>query len=105
MASGVRRIFETAGKKFENNENQKKISPLRISPFFCPKLGEDQQKKKVFSQILSVFVLRLSAPVTKRAMPQFYMLFYANYTILGTQGTMPGLNTPLGMAIQCKLIT
>ena len=24
-------------------KTKKKISPLRISPFFCPKLGEDQK--------------------------------------------------------------
>ena len=35
--------------------------------------------------MLSVFVLKLSAQVTKGAMPQFYVLFYANYTILTTQ--------------------
>ena len=48
-SSSVRRIFERWGgaRKFENNEDQKKISPLRISPFFCPKLpvGEDQKKR------------------------------------------------------------
>ena len=27
-------------------KTKRKISPLRISPFFCPKLGEDQKKKK-----------------------------------------------------------
>ena len=32
------------GMKFENNEDQKKISPHKISPFSCPKLGEDQKK-------------------------------------------------------------
>ena len=32
-------------RKFENNEDKRKISPLRISPFSCPKLGEDQKKK------------------------------------------------------------
>ena len=31
--------------KFENNKDQK-ISPLRISPFSCPKLGEDPPPKK-----------------------------------------------------------
>ena len=31
-------------------KKKRKISPLRISPFSCPKLGEDQ-KKKVFIQI------------------------------------------------------
>ena len=83
-------------------KNKRKIFSLRISPFFCPKLREN--KKKVFCQILSVFVLKLSAQVTKGgAMPQFYMLFYANYTILATQreGAMapwPPLNTPLSVS-------
>ena len=36
------------GRNFDN-EDQKKISPLRISPFFGPKLGVDQ-KKEVFTQ-------------------------------------------------------
>ena len=27
-------------------KTRRKISPLRISPLFCPKLGEDQIKKK-----------------------------------------------------------
>ena len=82
-------------------KTKRKISPLRISSFSSPKLGEDQKKchhsdlvrflppspkKKVFSQILSVFVQKLSAQVTKwGAMPQFFILFYANYTILATQ--------------------
>ena len=43
-------------------KTKRKISPLRTSPFSCPKLGED--KKKVASQILSVFVLKLSAQIT-----------------------------------------
>ena len=66
-------------------KTRRKISPLRISPVFGPKLGEEQ-KKKVLTQILSVSVLKLSAQVTKGlAMPQFCILFYANYTILATQ--------------------
>ena len=51
---------------------KRKISPLIISSFFCPKLDEDQ-KKKVFTQILSVSVLKLSAQVSKGggSIPQF----------------------------------
>ena len=78
-------------------KTQKKISPLRISPYFCPKLGEDQNKKKVFTQILSVSELKLSAQVTKGGgggMPQFWIFFYANYTILATQGEGHGTMTP-----------
>ena len=37
-------------RKFENNEDQKKFFPLRISPFFCPKLGEDQKKVRFLVQ-------------------------------------------------------
>ena len=77
-------------------KTKRKISPLRISLFFCPKLGEDQKKKKkAFSQILSVTVLKLSAQVTMGgAMPQFYMLFYANYAVLATQRGGPWHHAP-----------
>ena len=48
-ASNVRWILERGaggqgGRKLENNEDQKKISPLRITPFSSPKLGKDQTK-------------------------------------------------------------
>ena len=45
--SGVRRIFEREGwaENWRIMKTKRKISPLRISPFFCPKLGEDQKKK------------------------------------------------------------
>ena len=48
-------------------KTKRKISPLKISPFSCPKLGENQKKKKkkVFSQSLYAFVLKLSAQATK----------------------------------------
>ena len=35
-------------RKFENNEDKKRSS-LRFSPFFCPNLGENQKKKKKWS--------------------------------------------------------
>ena len=95
-------------------KTKRKISPHRISPYSFPKLDKDQnkkglqskivrfldqnyvkiKKKKFFTQILSFCVLKLSAQVTKGgAMPQFCILFYANYTILVTQrgdhATMP----------------
>ena len=45
VSTSVRRIFEKGGgRKFENKEDQKKRSSLRLSPFFCPDLGEDQKK-------------------------------------------------------------
>ena len=99
LTTSVRRIFERGAGNLRIMKIKRKISPLRISPFSCPKLGEDQ-KNKVFSQILSVFVLKLSAQVAKGGggMPQFCILFYVNYTVLTTQRggcTMPSLNTPL----------
>ena len=75
---------------------KRKVSLLRFSPVFGPKLGEDQKKKKqVSSQILSVYVLKLCAKLTKGGgvMPHFCISFYANYTFLATQkvghGTIP----------------
>ena len=45
--TSVRRIFEMGVQEIlRRMKTKRKISPLRISPFFCPKLGED--KKKVF---------------------------------------------------------
>ena len=36
-------------------KNKRKISPLRISPFSCPKLGEDQKKKRSSPRFSPVF--------------------------------------------------
>ena len=60
---------QARGQKFEKVDNnymrkmmtkkmkiKKKRFSLRFSPFFCPDLGEDQKKKKVFTQIQSVFL-------------------------------------------------
>ena len=95
-------------------KTKRKISPLRISPFFGPKLGEDKKKglrsdllwflaqnlvKTLKKKGLQSDLVRCCAPQTfgpsykGGAMPQFYMLLYANYTILATQrggrGAMP----------------
>ena len=54
--------------------------------------------------MLSVFVLKLSAQVTKKGgMPQFYIIFYANFTILAVKrgGMAPPLNTPLSTLRLC----
>ena len=53
VASGVCRIFERGVRGAGNLRimHSKKISPLRISSFFCPKLGEEQKQKKFFTQI------------------------------------------------------
>ena len=69
LTTSLYRIFKGGGEGVPGNLRimtiKRKISPLRISPFSCPKLGEDR-KKKVISQILSVFVLKLSAQITNR---------------------------------------
>ena len=105
-------------------KTKRKISPLRISPFSYPKLGEDQKKglhsklgrfldhnyvktkKKVFTHILSFCVLIFSAQVTKGggAMPQFCILFYANYTILATQREAWHHAPPKYAPVRCPLL-
>ena len=70
------------------------MSSLKFSPVFGPKLGEDQKKgsslkfSPVFGQ-KKVLVHRFWAETfctsyEEGAMPQFCILFYANYTILET---------------------
>ena len=94
FTTSVRRIFKGGGGNLRIMKTKRNISPLRISPFSCPKLGEDK-KKKVISQIFSVFVLKLSAQITNGGgMPQFCKLFYANYTILKTQRWWPWHHAP-----------
>ena len=94
-------------------KTKRKISPLRISLFFCLKLGEDQnkkvfskfspvfgpklgeeQKKKIFVQILFFSVLKLSTQVTKgstcRNFAYYFMLIILSWrTKVGGHGTMP----------------
>ena len=110
-------------EKFENNENQRKISSFRISPFFCPKLGEDQQKKRSLLRFSVVFGPKLCEDQKKRSSVRFCpflcsdflpklqrghaaillailcQLYYTGDPKGGGHGTMPRLNTPLGMAI------
>ena len=65
LTTSVHRIFEGGVPgNLRIMKTKRKISPLKISPFSCPKLGEDRKKKKVISQILSVFVLKLLAQIT-----------------------------------------
>ena len=52
------------GRKFKNNEDQKKNFSIQNQSIFLPKIRW-RPKKKVFTQILSVSVLKLSAQVTK----------------------------------------
>ena len=44
LCSSVRRIFERGAGNLKIRKTKTKISPLKISPFSCPKLGEDQKK-------------------------------------------------------------
>ena len=60
--SSVRRILQRGGgqelqKNFEEQRSESEIVPPKISPIFCPKLGEEQ--KKVFTQIWSDFLPKL----------------------------------------------
>ena len=100
----------------ENNEDEKKISPLRISPVFGPKLGEDQKKKsslkfspvfgpklreapqknkKFFTQILSLCVLKLSAQVTRGGGACRNFAYYSMLIILSWR--------PKGGMVPCHL--
>ena len=103
VCSSVRKIFKRGGgRKSENNEEQRKFSPLRISPFSFPKFGEDPKKRSslkfslVFdpkwSKSLRPDSVRLCAqtlgPSYKGGggeMPHFCRQFHANYTILAIQ--------------------
>ena len=105
-------------------KTKRTFSPLKISSLFCPKvffrLVENQKKglqsdlvwflaqnwaktkkkkEKRSSVRVSPFLCSNFLPKLQRGgggMPQFYMLFYANYTILVNQrGGMAPLNTPL----------
>ena len=81
-------------------KTKRKISPLRISPFSCPKLREDRKKGLCPDSVL-LCAQTFCLSYKWRMMPQFCKLFDANYTILVTQrgdGTMLPLNTPLHCA-------
>ena len=101
LTTSVYKIFKGGGLpgNLRIMKTKRKISSLRISPFSCPKLGEDR-KKKVISQILSVFVLKLSAQVTNRGacrnFAYYFMLIILHWRPKGSgHGTMSPLNTPL----------
>ena len=103
-----------------NNEDQNKIfPPVR---FLAQNQVTTKKKSGLHSDLVrflaqnwvkakkKVFTHRLCAqtfyPSYKgRAMPQFCILFYANYTILATQrgGPCPSLNTPLTTGINMSL--
>ena len=83
-------------------KTKRKIAPFRISPFSCPKLSENQKKKDPHPDSASNFLRKLQRE--GRGMPQFCILFHANYTILATQRGGPWhqapLNTPLMRSIE-----
>ena len=109
-SSSVRRILEKGARRFRKSENKKvlnenfyidnqsvfpvesqvksktnkkKRSSLKFSPVFGSKLGEDPKKSL---RLLFVFSNLLPKLQRKReGIPQFFTLFYANYTILATQ--------------------
>ena len=116
LASGVHRIFESGGgggRKFVNNAHQKKKFSIQNQFVFCPKLGEDRKRKKRSSLRFSLvfgrkvgedqknkqkkalqsdvrFCTQTFCPSYKGGvMPQFYIIFYANFTILATQRRGP----------------
>ena len=49
-------------------ETKTKISPLRLSPFSCPKLGEDQKKRSTL-KVSPVFVPKLGEDQKKGLHP------------------------------------
>ena len=69
----------------------KKRSSFKFSPVFGPKSGEDQKKwsslkfSPVFGPPKSLRPPFLCSSYKEGAMPEFCILFYANYTILATQ--------------------
>ena len=78
-------------------KTKRKISPFRISPFSCPKLGEDQKKKEKRSLVRFVrFCAQTfcSSYKGEGGMPQFCILFYANYTLLTSQRGGPWHHAP-----------
>ena len=68
-------------------KTKRKIYPLRISSFSCPKSGKDQ--KKGFQSEFVHFCAQTFCQSYKRGggMPKFFILFYANYTILATRAS------------------
>ena len=125
--SSVRRIFKGWGgaENLRIMKTKRNKFPLRISPFSCPNLGEEQNKKKVFIQIQNYFppkIRRKSKNKNKknetsslRICPFFFSNFlpwlqrrgscrnFAFYSMLiilswrpkGGEGTMTFLNTPI----------
>ena len=84
--------------KLGEDQKKKKSSSLKLGPIFCPKLGADQKQRSS----PTICVLKVSAQLTKGGgggggggVPQFCILFNANYTILAAQRGGPGPMAPL----------
>ena len=89
------KIFSNQNQSFtcpKLGEDQTKRSSLKFSPVFDAKLGAGQ-KTKVFAHRLCPQTFCPSY-TGGGSMPQFCILFYANYTILATQRGGPWPNAP-----------
>ena len=77
------RFSPVFGPKFGEDQTKKRSS-IRFNPVFGPKLGEDQNKKGLHSDSVR-FCAQTFCPSYKGGIPQFRILFYVNYTIPATQ--------------------
>ena len=88
MGTRVCRIFERGPENLRILKIKRKVSLLRFSPVFGPKLGEDEKKTSLQSDSVRLCAQTLCQTYKKRGvgMPHFCILsFYANYTILAIQ--------------------
>ena len=72
----MRRMFERGegAVNLKIMKTKRKISPLRISPFSCPKLGKDQKKKSLKEDSLKLvrFLAQISVKTKKnKSLPRF----------------------------------
>ena len=82
MVSSARRIFERGGGagNLKIKKTKSKISPLRISPVFGPKLGEDQQSSSLkFSSVFGPKLGEDQKIKNKRSSPRFCPFVYSNF--------------------------
>ena len=87
-------------------KTKRKISPLTISPFFCPKLGEEQKKSS--SPRFCPLVCLNFLPKFQRGKPCRNFPYYSMLIVLfwqpkgGGHGTMLPLNTALDTRLEAK---